>query len=181
MSDVHPLEKFQYCPVCGSSCFNVNDFKSKRCHDCGFVYYFNPAGAVVALILNEQNELLVATRAENPAKGTHDLIGGFVDFGETAEHALQREIKEEAGIHIAQADMHYLFSRPNTYLYSDMLIHTMDLFFLCRISSQTNIHAGDDVASCRWIPLDNVEPASFGLDSIRQGVTDYLKMVRRHD
>ena len=35
----HPLEKFKYCPVCGSAQFVVNNFKSKKCEDCGFIYY----------------------------------------------------------------------------------------------------------------------------------------------
>jgi transposase-like protein len=26
----HPLEKFKYCPVCGSAHFVVNNFKSKK-------------------------------------------------------------------------------------------------------------------------------------------------------
>lgn len=48
----HPLDLFQYCPECGSSHFEVNNEKSKKCTDCGFVYYFNPSSATVALILN---------------------------------------------------------------------------------------------------------------------------------
>ncbi|MBR4367368.1 MAG: NUDIX domain-containing protein [Bacteroidaceae bacterium] len=177
MSKTHLLDKFHYCPVCGSPRFEVNDFKSKRCLDCGFVYYLNPAGAVVALIVNERNELLVATRAEEPAKGTLDLIGGFADCGETAEQAMQREIKEETGLDVPQDSLRYLFSLPNTYLYSGMLIHTMDLFYLCRVSSQSHFIANDDVASCRWTPLVEVDPSQFGLDSIRQGVISYIQMA----
>lgn len=64
----HPLDLFQYCPECGSSHFEVNNEKSKKCTDCGFVYYFNPSSATVALILNDQNELLVCRRAKEPAK-----------------------------------------------------------------------------------------------------------------
>lgn len=66
----HPLAQFLYCPECGSPHFEVNNEKSKKCTDCGFVYYFNPSAATVALILNEKNELLVCRRAKEPAKGT---------------------------------------------------------------------------------------------------------------
>ena len=65
----HPLSQFKYCPKCGSIHFEINNEKSKRCADCGFVYYFNPSAATVALIMNEQNELLVCRRAKDPAKG----------------------------------------------------------------------------------------------------------------
>lgn len=54
----HPLSQFKYCPKCGSAHFEVHNEKSKQCADCGFVYYFNPSSATVALILNERDELL---------------------------------------------------------------------------------------------------------------------------
>lgn len=91
---------------------------------------------------------------------------------------MQREIEEETGMHISQDNMHYLFSRPNTYLYSGMLIHTMDLFYLCRVSSQSHITAHDDVASCRWTSLSELHPEQFGLDSIREGVIRYIQMMK---
>ena len=78
----HPLELFRYCPVCGSQHFVINNFKSKKCEDCGFTYYANPCAATAAFILNDRNELLVVRRAKEPAKGTLDLPGGFVDMYE---------------------------------------------------------------------------------------------------
>ena len=68
----HPLEQFRFCPKCGSAHFVEHNQKSKECRDCGFVYYFNPSAATVAVILNEKGELLVARRAKEPAKGTLD-------------------------------------------------------------------------------------------------------------
>lgn len=84
----HPLDLFQYCPECGSSHFEINNEKSKKCTNCGFVYYFNPSAATVALIQNDQNELLVCRRAKEPAKGTLDLPGGFIDMNETGEEGV---------------------------------------------------------------------------------------------
>ena len=66
----HPLEKFAYCPICGSKHFVINNFKSKHCEDCGFTYYANPCAATAAFIVNNRNELLVVRRAKEPAKGT---------------------------------------------------------------------------------------------------------------
>ena len=92
---MHPLELFKYCPKCGSSHFVVNNEKSKRCADCGFVYYFNSSAATVAFILNERNELLVCRRGKEPKKGTLDLSGGFIDMYETGEEGVAREVLEE--------------------------------------------------------------------------------------
>ena len=114
---MHPLDKFKYCPICGSSHFEEQDEKSKRCNECGFEYYMNPSSANVALILNEKEELLVVRREKEPAKGTLDLPGGFADIGETSEQGVIREVKEETGLNVKK--VRYLFSIPNKYRYSD--------------------------------------------------------------
>ena len=140
---MHPLHQFKFCPKCGSSHFVENNFKSKRCEACGFVYYFNPSSSTIAIIINSNDELLVATRAHAPAKGTFDLPGGFVDMNETGEEAVIREVKEETGLHVSQAK--YMFSIPNTYVYSGFEVHTLDLVYLCKVDDMQNIKAEDDV------------------------------------
>lgn len=64
----HPLAQFLYCPECGSPHFEVNNEKSKKCTDCGFVYYFNPSSATVALILNERRNCWSAAVPKNRPK-----------------------------------------------------------------------------------------------------------------
>lgn len=174
----HPLEKFKYCPVCGSKHFEVNNFKSKRCQDCGFTYYANPSAATAALIINKCNELLVVRRAKEPAKGTLDLPGGFVDMGETVEEGMRREIKEETGLEVN--DIRYLFSSPNLYMYSGMGIHTIDMVYLVPLDNGTiDVQASDDAAEAIWIPINKVNPADFGLTSIRNAVTRFLSETLR--
>jgi NADH pyrophosphatase NudC (nudix superfamily) len=99
-----------------------------------------------------------------------------VDLGETAEEAITREVKEETGLDVVQTD--YLFSLPNTYLYSNLVVHTTDLFFRCKVRSTSNIRPMDDVAETYWIPLDEVHPEEFGLDSIRSGIIRFLSENR---
>ena len=167
----HPLQRFAFCPVCGSSAFHVNNFKSKYCDHCGFTYYANPCSATAAFIFDTDDRLLVARRAKEPARGTLDLVGGFVDMDETVEEGMRREIREETGLDVEH--MEYLFSLPNRYLYSGMLIHTVDMFFRVRVPSGTPVHADDDAAELFWLPLNEVDAALFGLDSISRGVARY--------
>lgn len=171
---IHPLEQFHYCPKCGSSHFNINNEKSKKCADCGFVYYFNSSAATVAFILNEKNELLVCRRAKEPAKGTLDMTGGFIDMYETGEEGVAREVKEETGLTVT--DARYLFSLPNLYEYSGFTVHTLDMFFLCKVKDTSILDAKDDVADCFFMPLDKINPEEFGLGSIRKGVKRFLEM-----
>lgn len=175
----HPLEKFKFCPVCGSEHFDVHNFKSKQCRDCGFTYYANPCSATAAFILNEQDELLVVRRAKQPAKGTLDLPGGFCDMYETVEDGMRREIKEETGIEAKE--IRYLFSSPNVYQYSGMGIHTLDMDYLACVNKadMADIHAADDAAEAFWIPIDKVNPADFGLTSIRNAVIRFLSETLR--
>lgn len=170
---MHPLQLFKYCPECGSSHFEVNNGKSKKCRDCGFVYYFNPSSATVAFILNSKDELLVCRRKNDPAKDTLDLTGGFVDMCETGEEGVTREVKEETGLEVVET--RYLFSYPNTYLYLGFLVHTLDMFFLCKVADDSKIEAMDDVSDSFWLALDKVNPREFGLDSVRTGLIRFLE------
>lgn len=172
---MHPLDRFKYCPACGSAHWTVNNVKSKRCAACGFVYYANPSSATAAFIVNERQELLVVRRANEPAKGTLDLPGGFVDMDETAEQGMAREILEETGLRVDHC--RYLFSIPNLYDYSGMTIHTLDMFFRIDVPSSVEVRANDDAAECMWIPLGGISPADFGLLSIRQAVGQFLAAI----
>ena len=172
MERVHPLEKFRFCPICGSEHFEVNSEKSKWCGHCGFEYFFNPSASTVAVICNQKNELLVVERAKEPAKGTLDLPGGFADLYETAEEGVVREVREETGLEVCVD--RFLFTLPNIYPYSGLDIHTMDLFFLCRVTGGS-IRAMDDAARAIWLPWERLRPEDFGLASIRKGISRLMR------
>ena len=170
----HPLELFHYCPKCGSEDFEIHNELSRHCANCGFTYYQNPRASTAAFILNGKGELLVARRGKEPAMGTLDLPGGFVDNEENAEQGIVREIKEETGLSISADDVKYLFSIPNVYRYSGMDIHTLDLFFICQVGDDAAIKAADDAADLSWVPLREIYVERFGLRSIRQAVHRFL-------
>lgn len=169
---MHPLHQFKYCPKCGSNHFIEHNFKAKRCEGCGFVYYFNACSSTMALIINDRNELLVATRAKEPAKGTYDLPGGFVDMYETGEEAVIREVKEETNLDVKEA--RYLYSTTNIYNYSDFDVHTLDLVYLCKVEDTTNLKAADDVSELNFIKIEDLNPDLFGLNSVK-GVIEKIK------
>ena len=166
------IEKFEYCPVCGSRHFVENSPKSKKCGSCGFELFMNPASAVVALITDAEGRVLVERRKLEPAKGTLDIPGGFADTGETVEEAVAREVKEETGLTVKAA--RYLFSLPNVYRYSDLDIHTLDMFFACEVEDTSRLVAADDAAECLWLALDDIHTEQFGLRSVRHGLQRWL-------
>lgn len=171
---MHFSELFTHCPVCGATPFIRNNVKSSRCTECGFVYYLNPSAAGAAFIQHENGDLLVCVRAKEPAKGTWDLPGGFIDENETAEEAIRRELKEELNAEVVEAK--YLFSFPNTYDYSGLTLPTLDMFFACKVSNIDDLRPDDDVAAFRFVPLHEIDPSRFGLSSIKKAVALFLQM-----
>lgn len=170
---MHPLHQFDYCPKCGAKTFIESNEKAKHCTTCGFVYYFNPSAAVACFIRNPEGELLLVRRAKEPAIGTLDLPGGFVDMHESAEEAAYREVKEETGLDLAEC--HYLFSIPNIYPYSGFEVHTVDQFFECLTESFDGAKAEDDAAEIIIIPANRLNADDFGLQSIKKAVVRYIK------
>ena len=172
----HPLSQFRFCPRCGSPDFREHDARSKHCAACGFTYYHNAAAATVAVIENARGELLVVRRALEPAKGTLDLPGGFVDPGEGVDEGCRREVREETSLEVTTMD--FLFSLPNVYVFSGFPVHTTDCFFRCKVADESAAGAADDAASLRWLPWSEVRPELFGLHSVRRGVERLLALRR---
>lgn len=168
-----PINVLKFCPECGSENFNADSSKSMKCGSCGFLIYFNVAAAVAALIYDENDNLLFTIRKRDPAKGTLDLPGGFVDADETAEGALKREILEELNLEIS--DLKYLATIPNIYLYKGITYRTLDLFFKCRVADMSVIKANDDVEDYCFLKPEDVDPEKVGLLSIRS----VLEMIRK--
>lgn len=169
----HFLNRYRYCPLCGSRRFGVSSERSRRCADCGFELFQNASAAVAAFIVNDRGELLVCRRAKEPAWGTLDLPGGFVDPDEALEQALQRELTEELGC--APDTVGYLFSIPNRYAWGDVVVPTTDCFFRCTLPEGASLRASDDVDAVSWMPLGDVRPSDFGLRSIARAVEKFLK------
>ncbi len=173
---MHILEKFCYCPKCGSSHFVEDTEKSKKCENCGFEYFLNPSAAVAAFILNRNGKILIERRKKDPAKGMFDLPGGFVDVRETAENAIVREVMEETSLNVTDAK--YLFTQPNVYRYSDFDVHTLDIFFLCTVEDETQMKAADDAAECMWMKPEDIRTEQFGLRSVRQALHIFLETLK---
>ena len=171
-------ETFDYCPRCGADRLEAHGVKAQHCQSCGFTYYHNPSAAVALHLRDRRGRLLVATRGKEPAKGTLDLPGGFVDKGETGEEAAQRELYEESGLQLPTEQFVYAFSLPNSYLYSGFLVPTLDLFYIVQLPSEMPaVRAMDDVAQLSWLTPAEIDPSRFGLISIRQGIARYLSSL----
>ena len=126
-----------------------------------------------ALVLCREDGEWKMLLTQNRNGGHWAFLKGHVEAGETEKETAIREVLEETGLEVSQAT--YLFSIPNTYLFSGFLVHTLDQFFLCKVKEDSSLRAMDDVAESFWLPLSEVNPEEFGLNSVRQGVIRFLQ------
>jgi 8-oxo-dGTP diphosphatase len=120
--------------------------------------------AVVAAIIRHENRFLLAKRGKNDKQGDHfEFPGGKIDFGETPEESLVREIIEELDCKIV---VDKLFS-IETEIYDDNR-HILLLSYLCHLenvsenNNRPELHwfsPGDDLSHLPILPPDarNIE------------------------
>jgi mutator protein MutT len=171
LSDFHPSGVLKFCPFCGAKEFVWDGVKAHNCGACRRRLYVNEAAATVALITNAQGELLFIRRKYDPARGTLDLPGGFVDLGETAEHAIIREVKEELGLEVSE--LQFFGSFPNRYLFGGLIYFTLDLVFICTVRDFSTLCAADDAEACLFIAPQEINVEEIGLESIREVAKSY--------
>lgn len=157
----------KHCPRCGGRAALEGSRKVVCAAGCGFRLYLNTAAAVAALIFDAGGRLMAIRRNREPQKGLLDLPGGFVDFGESAEEALAREISEELGVGVEAGSIEYFKSIPNTYLYGDVLYHTLDLFFTCRLADTGAIRTNDEIAEIVYKRPKEISEGEAAFDSMR--------------
>src|SRR4051812_43391840 len=98
---MRPAELFRFCPRCAAPRAPENvGHTPLLCAACGFAFYFNPTVAAAAFIFDPQGRILLIRRAKEPAAGKFGVPGGFIDFGESAEDGMRREVREEVGLEV---------------------------------------------------------------------------------
>ena len=90
------------------------------------VYIKRPHLTVDAVIIAENGKLVFIRRKNPPYKGYWALTGGFVEYGETVEQAVIREVKEETGLHVEIKKIIGVYSDPER----DPRGHTITISFL---------------------------------------------------
>jgi ADP-ribose pyrophosphatase YjhB (NUDIX family) len=145
------------------------------CPACGFEFYFNCASSVAALLLS-QGKLVLGVRAKAPQQGMLDPPGGFIEFDETAEQALRREVMEEFNLEISNPV--YLTSAPNDYAYGGLVYKTTDLFFVCEVEDISTIKVGDDVGGYELTDPFALDPQRLAFPSGRIALRQLKELLR---
>ena len=122
-----------------------------------------PLLAVDAVILYQQNSIVLIRRKNPPFKGELALPGGFVDIGETVEQACIREAYEETNINVKILKLIGVFSEPKR----DPRGHNISIAFSCVPISENEIpRAKDDAESLEIVSLDNLANLKLAFDHL---------------
>ena len=100
----------EHCSVCGSLALSSEAGHTRKCSnvDCAVVHFPRTDSAVIVAVTFEDKILL--GRQEIWPKGMFSVLAGFVEPGETLEHAVAREVYEEAGV--ITKNVSYQHSQP---------------------------------------------------------------------
>lgn len=127
-----------------------------------------PLPSVDALITFEDGIVLIWRR--NPPFGWA-LPGGFVEYGESLEEAVIREVKEETGLDFHIEGLLGCYSNPK----SDPRFHSISyVFFGKGIGS---LRAGDDASRAKVFKLNEIPWGQFAFEH-EEIVKDYLRLKR---
>jgi ADP-ribose pyrophosphatase YjhB (NUDIX family) len=166
---MRPSELFRFCPRCGVARSSDNRTEIPlRCAACGLVYFFNPTVAAAAFIFDSQGRALFVRRAKEPNAGKLGVPGGFIDFGESAEEGLHREVREEVGIAIDR--LAFLASFPNEYHYREVTYPVIDLYFTASAVNPETARPLDGVAGIVWHHPSAVPDEEIAFSSLRRAM-----------
>jgi 8-oxo-dGTP pyrophosphatase MutT (NUDIX family) len=124
-------------------------------------------------IIIKDDQILVTKRNKFGSE-YYILVGGGWDSGETAEQALHREIREEAGIEIANPRLVYIENAGDMY--------GVQHVFLCDfVSGEPQLHPESTESIINkmnvgntfetvWLPLDKFQTVPFRSERLRRAV-----------
>ena len=118
----------------------------------------------------ERLQVLLIERGIEPYKGRWAFPGGFLKMDETAEEGALRELKEETGLESAYIEQLHTFSAPNR----DPRERVITIAYYALVKIQ-EVKGGDDAASARWFPLNDIPSLAFDHDYMLRMATQRLR------
>jgi NAD+ diphosphatase len=141
------------CPLCGAATVVALAGHIRRCVNDGSEHYPRTDPAVIMLVTDGDDRCLLGRQPSWPA-GRMSTLAGYVEAGETLEHAVVREVFEEVGIRVG--DVRYVASQPWPFPSSLMLAFTAK-------ATTTELHIDDDeIVEARWFSREELRTALIG-------------------
>jgi 8-oxo-dGTP pyrophosphatase MutT (NUDIX family) len=99
-----------------------------------------------------------------------------VDYNESNEQALKRELLEE--LQLPVNNMQYLFSYPNSYLYKDVLYSTLDCFFEITLDTKPGlILQQEEVSRHLWLDVSSLTIQELAFTSGQHAFAEFIRRI----
>lgn len=121
-------------------------------------------------IIVSGSKILLVRRKFDPFEGRYALPGGFVEYGETVDECVIREVREETGLRVSVDRLLGVYSAPDR----DPRGHTITLVYILNVEGGTLADSVETKAE--WMALKNIPPLAFDHDAI---IADYLKLEKK--
>ena len=135
------------------------------CEECEFIFYQGPK-LVAATIFEFDGGIVLTQRALEPGYGKWTFPGGFVERGERAEEAAEREALEEAGVELKVGEIIGLYSC------GDQI--PVIVVFSGRVTGG-ELTALDETMAVRVFRRDSLPWTKMAFPSTEQALKDYLR------
>lgn len=125
--------------------------------------------------IENERQILLIQRLNDPFKNYWALPGGFVDENEDLETAAKRELFEETDIQLFQVKQIKTYGNPNR----DPRSHTISIAFYGEIDGLAVAKAKDDALSVKWFSIDELPALAFDhSEIIRDAIERYINTVK---
>lgn len=147
--------RHSHCPNCGSETTITKAGWSRTCTAQGHETFPRNDPAVIVLVRDHRDRALLGRRGDWP-QTWFSTLAGFVEAGESAEHAVRREILEEAGVELDPDRLHYRGSQPWPFPSSLMLgYHAWTM-----TAEAPSTPDGEEIVETRWFTREEVAQAA---------------------
>lgn len=154
----------RFCGRCGTETESSRIERAKICPSCHYITYPRLSPAIIVLVRNDDSVLMIHGIHAPP--GMYSLVAGFVEPGETIEHAVHREVQEEAGIRIK--NVRYCASEPWPFPNSLMI------GFIADYDGGDIIPDGVEVDNASWFDRNNLPVLPPKLSLTRALIDDWV-------
>jgi NAD+ diphosphatase len=150
------------CSVCGGETAAISGTWGKRCEGCG-IDHFPPIHPCIIVLVRKGDRFLLGRKREWPP-GRYSLVAGFVDFGESLEECVRREVREETGVEVTE--IRYVGSQ--SWPFPSQLMAG----FVAEWRSGEIDVSGDELEDARWFSREELPSALPPRRSIARWIID---------
>lgn len=118
--------------------------------------------ATVGALVESDGRLLLEKRNNEPFADRWCIPGGHIDFGETVEKALIREVHEETGLQV----INYSFFNYYSEYYPELDWHAVALIFVVYTTGSLKKQA-EEVKELKWFTREEMHNLDFAFEHRR--------------